>query len=289
MQSICEALIEELRRRPDLARALAEVLAPYLPELLTVLREILESIRALREDFNRMLARLEALERRHAEDVQRILRRLEALEKRHAEDTQKILRRIEALERRHAEDTQMLLRRLEALEKRHAEDMQRVSRTLEEHARILREHSRVLEEHSKILREHSATLRYLLKMTAEIRHVLGRSFEKFARKMLEDRLKAMGLLPKSAKLTSKVLPDGTEVNVFCERPLVIGEVTSLATDASDIKKLIERVKAVERALGKKSELRVLMIATVIGRELFERIKRLAEEHGIVLIVGEVLE
>ena len=36
--STCEALIRELRKRPDLAKALVEVLAPYMPEVLTIER-----------------------------------------------------------------------------------------------------------------------------------------------------------------------------------------------------------------------------------------------------------
>ena len=91
--SLCLKLIEEIKQNPQLARQLISTIAEVAPDAIAKLLGIellFNELRKLREDFNKMISRIESLERRHAEDVERILARLESLERRHAEDTNKI-------------------------------------------------------------------------------------------------------------------------------------------------------------------------------------------------------
>jgi len=91
--SLCLKLIEEIKQNPQLARQLISAIAEVAPDAIAKLLGIellFNELRKLREDFNKMISRIESLERRHAEDVERILARLESLERRHAEDTNKI-------------------------------------------------------------------------------------------------------------------------------------------------------------------------------------------------------
>jgi hypothetical protein len=83
-----------------------------------------------------------------------------------------------------------------------------------------------------------------------------------------------------------------EINVFCERPLVVGEVTThVATKDGarvEIEKLLSRVRLVEEKYGRRVMLAVLVVSTATP-EAHEELRRLATEHGIRLVFGREIE
>ncbi len=80
-----EAVIEEIKRKPELAKKLAEALIEASPRLSIIFQyeNILMNIESLRGDFNRILKRMEAIEneqRKLREDFNRIIKVVENLQ-----------------------------------------------------------------------------------------------------------------------------------------------------------------------------------------------------------------
>lgn len=255
--SLCLKLIEEIKQNPQLARQLISTIAEVAPDAIAKLLGIellFNELKKLREDFNKMISRIESLERRHAEDVEKILARLESLERRHAEDVEKILARLESLERRHAEDTNRIFSVLSGVLKR-------------------------LEVHDKMLK-------YLMGAVARLDTVIGKAFESFARETVEEYLKDLGVIPRDAKLTSKRFNGGLEINIFLENPLILGEITSFIFEEREIEDMINKIETVEKMLGKRAKEKVIMASLILGKDLAEKAKRLCREKGVRLIVGK---
>jgi hypothetical protein len=97
-----------------------------------------------------------------------------------------------------------------------------------------------------------------------------------------------------ARVERKVLVyDGeiVEVNLFCEKPLVVGEATVSVKGVEEaeveIEKLLKRVRVVEEKYGK-PEMIILSVARPTV-EAAKVLKALAEKHGIKLILGKEIE
>ena len=83
--SLCLKLIEEIKQNPQLARQLISTIAEVAPDAIAKLLGIellFNELRKLREDFNKMISRIESLERRHAEDTNKIFSVLSGVLKR---------------------------------------------------------------------------------------------------------------------------------------------------------------------------------------------------------------
>jgi len=92
-----------------------------------------------------------------------------------------------------------------------------------------------------------------------------------------------------AKVEKKYLVYGGEVlelDLFCEEPLVVGEVTVSVDDAeAEVEKVLKRARAVEEKYGRKPTLTLLCAATCRA-DAAERLKELCEKHGIKLILAK---
>jgi hypothetical protein len=91
-----------------------------------------------------------------------------------------------------------------------------------------------------------------------------------------------------------VVKDGEvlEIDIFCDDPLVVGEVTTRLRDEMEmdreINKLLERVEAVSSKYGKKPFLVILSVG-VVSENLVERLGEETAKHGINLILGREIE
>jgi len=169
-----------------------------------------------------------------------------------------------------------------------------------EEVKSLREGQNRLWEEVKSLREGQNRLwdevrrmrRYMVSGFRDLKSSLGVAFEDHAASFLELMLEEMGYA--GAKVEKKVfVHDGeiVEVNLFCEKPLVVGEATVSVKDAREaeveVEKLLKRVKVVEEKYGK-PEMIILSVARPTD-EAAKTLKDLAERHGIRLILGKEIE
>jgi hypothetical protein len=193
-----------------------------------------------------------------------------------------------------------ILKRLDRHESHILEILKRLDRLEEnqeklwEEVRALREEQRKLwEGQSKLWEEYRRLRDYVKAGFRELGRVLGTTFEAHAASFLEVLLEELGY--PDARVDKKYLvSDGevVEINMFCERPLVVGEVTThVATKdgaRAEIEKLLKRVRLVEERYGRRAMLAILVVSTATP-EAHEELRRLATEHGIRLVFGREIE
>jgi len=162
-----------------------------------------------------------------------------------------------------------------------------------EEVKSLREEQNRLWEEVKLLRVNYDRMRkYMVSGFRDLKASLGVAFEDHAASFLELMLEEMGY--PEAKVEKKFFVcDGeiVEINLFCERPLVVGEATVSVKDAreaeAEVEKLLKRAKVVEEKYGK-PEMIILSVARPTD-EAAKTLKDLAERHGIRLILGKEIE
>jgi predicted nuclease with TOPRIM domain len=162
-----------------------------------------------------------------------------------------------------------------------------------EEVKSLREGQARLWEEVKLLRVNYERMRkYMVSAFRELRASLGVAFEDHAASFLELMLEEKGY--PGARVEKKFFVHGgevVEVNLFCEKPLVVGEATVSVKDAreaeAEVEKLLKRVKIVEEKYGK-PEMMILSVARSTD-EAAKMLKDLAEKHGIRLILGKEIE
>jgi len=160
-----------------------------------------------------------------------------------------------------------------------------------EEVRSLRENQNKLWEEVKMLRiNHNRMYKYMVSGFRELRRTLGVAFEDHIASFLEVMLEEKGY--KEAKVEKKFLAyrgKVIDINLFCEKPLLVGEATvSIKSDEEaerEVGKLLRRVNLVERKYKRKPEMVILSVARV-AKGVKESLKRLAGEKGIKLVVGK---
>ena len=111
----------------------------------------------------------------------------------------------------------------------------------------------------------------------------GFSFEEFARHFLEGYLRRTGILPKGVRL-KKGFINGEEINIFCEDPPIVGEVTAYAKSKEEVEKLLRKVKLFKEKYG--VEPKKFLIILSVSKKVYREIKKISMENGIELIVGK---
>ncbi|MEM4407241.1 MAG: hypothetical protein QXI19_00710 [Candidatus Caldarchaeum sp.] len=128
---------------------------------------------------------------------------------------------------------------------------------------------------------------------AELGSALGVTYEMHANAYIQVLLEELGY-PDARVGRGYVLKDGEvlEIDMFCEDPLVVGEVTSRLRDEGEmnreIAKLLERVEAVSSKYRKKPFMVVLSVG-VVPENLVQKLRTETEKHGIKLILGREME
>lgn len=148
-------------------------------------------------------------------------------------------------------------------------------------------------EEVKLLRVNYDRMRkYMVSAFRDLKASLGVAFEDHAASFLELMLEEMGY--PGARVEKRSFVHGgevVEVNLFCEKPLVVGEATVSVKDAreaeAEVEKLLKRVKIVEEKYGK-PEMIVLSAARSTD-EAAKMLKDLAERHGVRLVLGKEIE
>ena len=212
-----------------------------------------------------------------------------------------------------------ILRRLEEHDKKFNAILER----LDKHTSILEEHTKRLEEHDKkfnevieelkvhrakleehdrkfneiiaeirdlrrVSNEHTVMLRNMQGMMihgfAQMGKFAGISLESLVRSILTNVMRDNGELPKDKEITSITI-DGEEIDIFCDDPLIVGEVTSYADSIDEVSKLVKKVKLVRDRFNKEPK-HVLLIITNIKRDVYDDMLREAESNGIEVIIGK---
>jgi len=170
-----------------------------------------------------------------------------------------------------------------------------------EEVKSLREGQNKLWEEVKALREGQNKLwdayirldRYVRSGFRDLRRVLGSTFESFAAAFVEVMLEDMGYV--GVEVGRKVLVvdnEVLEINLFSEKPLVVGELTmhigTVEEARREVEKLLKRVRAVEKLYGVKPVLTILCVAKV-SPEVLTTLRTLTKESGIKLITKEDIE
>jgi predicted nuclease with TOPRIM domain len=207
-----------------------------------------------------------------------------------------ILKRLD----RHESHILEILKRLDRLEENQEKLWEEVKALREEQRKLWEGQNKLWEGQnklwegqSKLWEEYRRLRDYVKAGFRELGRVLGITFEAHAASFLEVLLEELGY--PDARVEKKYLvSDGevVEINMFCERPLVVGEVTThVATKdgaRAEIEKLLSRVRLVEERYGRRVMLAVLVVSTATP-EAHEELRRLATEHGIRLVFGREIE
>jgi len=166
------------------------------------------------------------------------------------------------------------------------------NRLWEGQAKLWEEVKSLREGQNRLWDEVRRMRRYMVSGFRGLKSSLGVAFEDHAASFLELMLEEMGY--PEAKVEKKFFAhDGeiVEVNLFCEKPLVVGEATVSVKDAREaeveVEKLLKRVKVVEEKYGE-PEMIILSVARPTD-EAAKILKDLAERHGIRLVLGKEIE
>ena len=159
---------------------------------------------------------------------------------------------------------------------------------LEEHDKKFNEIMEEIRDLRRVSNEHTVMLRNMQGMMLHGFEQMGRfagiSLESLVRSMLTKVMQDRDELPKDKELTSITI-DSEEIDVFCDDPLIVGEVTNYADSIDEISKLVKKVKLVKDRFNKDPEY-ILLIITNIKREVYEDMVREAEANRIEVIIGK---
>ena len=173
-----------------------------------------------------------------------------------------------------------------------SEILKRFDRLEEGQSRLWEGQAKLWEE-VKLLRVNYDRMRkYMVSAFRDLKASLGVAFEDHAASFLELMLEEMGY--PGARVEKKFFVHGgevVEVNLFCEKPLVVGEATVSVKDAreaeAEVEKLLKRVKIVEEKYGK-PEMMILSVARSTD-EAAEMLRDIAERHSVRLVLGKEIE
>ncbi|MEM1943912.1 MAG: hypothetical protein QXE52_07525, partial [Candidatus Caldarchaeum sp.] len=152
---------------------------------------------------------------------------------------------------------------------------------------------RLWEEVRDLRRAYERLDRRVSRGFAELGSALGVTYEMHANAYVQVLLEELGY-PEARVGRGYVLKNGEvlEIDMFCEEPLVVGEVTSRLRDEEEmnkeIAKLLERAEAVSSKHRKKPFMVVLSVG-VAPENLVEKLRTETEKHGIKLILGREME
>jgi hypothetical protein len=137
-------------------------------------------------------------------------------------------------------------------------------------------------------------VRGLRKNFEQLGKAVGMTLEYYTAAFLEEYLSERGYEGAKVEVGVKLKYMGktVELDLFCEDPLLVGEVTtgvaSLEDARREIDKLLERVNFVKEMYGRDVDIKILAIANV-GAEAVEFLREIAEKHGIMVIIGREIK
>ncbi|MCS7113221.1 MAG: hypothetical protein NZ955_04595 [Candidatus Bathyarchaeota archaeon] len=298
-----EVLIR-LDRHGEILVRYSEEMGKLREDMIVGFRRYDEEIRKLREDMLEGFKRHDEILEKHGEEIARL--RQDMLEgfKRHDEE-------IKGLREEQARLRQDMLEGF----KRHSEILEKHSEILERHGEILERHgeeiaklredmlegfkifdSRVsslesavssLDSRVSSLESSISSLeKAMISGFGELGRFAGLTFEEFVRKFLTERLRGSGEIPIDAELRRSVV-DGEEIDIFLEDPLIVGEATGYAESIDEITKLLRKAEIVKAKYLK--EPRKILVVLSAKSEAARGMMRIAEEKGVELVIGKIVE
>ncbi len=197
-------------------------------------------------------------------------------------------------------------REIEGLREEQAKTWREIEKLWEEIKGLREEQARTWREIEKTWEEVRELRRGQEKLWTEVRGLrtsfeqLGRSvgmtLDHYAAAFIKELLIERGY-PEAVKVEAEVkLKDPKskrtwEIDVFCENPLVVGEVTTTVGTAeeaeAEVSKLLERVSFVKELYGEEVQLKLLVVANA-SAEAKERLRALAQRHDLTVLVGREL-
>jgi len=217
---------------------------------------------------------------------------------------EEILRRMDERDRR-LEECLRAIRDLQQQVAEHSKAIRDLQQQVVEHSKAIRDLQQQVRSLQQQVIEHTKAICDLQKEMYELKdrveglrsavrglgRSLGLSFEHLAAVFLSDLLKAWGVPEEKVRVRLRAhilnLQTGErlEIDLINYDPLVIAEVTTYTTDAdAEVKKLLDRVKAAEALLGRKTLYKLLFVFNA-PYEVLEKLRSLCKQHGILLYYG----
>jgi chromosome segregation ATPase len=301
---------EQRLLRSDFNRLLEEMkkIAQEQTKLRVDFTKIVEEQKSLREDFNK----LSEEQKRLREDFMQLRTEFASLveeQKKLREDFNKL-----SEEQKRLREDFMQLRvdftkiveeqnKLSEEQKRLREDFMQLrvdfTKIVEEQKSLREDFNKLREDFNKMLLEISelkkgygrlerrieSTFNAMISGLTDLSKYAGLTLEDFTRKILENYLKGMGVLPSDRSLRSETI-DSEQIDIFCEDPAIVGEVTAYAESTKEAEKLLKKASVVRQKLGKEPKKYLLVMTT--NKQVYKDIQKISEENEIELIVGRVV-
>jgi hypothetical protein len=193
-----------------------------------------------------------------------------------------ILRRLE----KHDERFEEILRRLDKHEAELVKLREDFNNLREDFNKMLEVIRHLQEGHARLERRITSLESAMISGFGEISKFAGLTFEEFVRKFLSASLRKSGEIPGDAELTRSLIY-GEEINLFLEDPLIVGEVTGYAESPDEIIKLLRKIELAKAKYSK--EPRKFLVILTAKSDAAREIRRIAEEKGIELIIGKLVD
>ncbi|MCS7146516.1 MAG: hypothetical protein RMJ28_04255 [Nitrososphaerota archaeon] len=168
-----------------------------------------------------------------------------------------------------------------------------IEKLRQEQEKLRLEQVNMRHEIEKLRLEQERLRKYMVTGFTELRNTLGVTFETHAAAYIQMLLMELGY-PQARVERRHFVKDGevVDVDIFCEDPLVVGEVTVAIRDVggaeSEVEKLMERAELVSARYGRKPFMVVLSAARV-SLEAAERLREMSEALGFRLVLGSEIE
>ncbi len=124
----------------------------------------------------------------------------------------------------------------------------------------------------------------MIKGFGDLSKFAGISFEELMRRVMTEYLRKGGVLPKGKRLKSAVI-DSEQIDMYCDSPPIVGEVTASATSDDDARKLLRKAELVKEKTG--SEPSKYLIVLTATREAYKKLVQICKENNVELVVGSI--
>ncbi len=259
--SLTEELSRELRSLVERLDALAQRQSELREDFNAQMSEFRQEMARLRQDFNTGVLEIRREQTKMWEGIRDLTRQMSEFRQEMArlrEDMAKGFERHEAELSRLREDFNRMMEVVEGLQRQHRALERRLDSSI------------------------ASLTSAMVKGFAELGKFAGISFEEFVRVFLSEWLRSSGYIPRDAELRSEVV-DGEEINLFFEDPLIVGEVTAHAKSEEELKKLERKAEVASKRFGRRP--RKFLIVLKAPKDVARRLRRMARERGVELILG----